>query len=176
MVNIQVVVNLIFYTNSIPQNLMLFESGFKGFLWDGIYYCRSTNTILENGRLLDKVFREFHKRVQIYHKQMGRYAGLILDNINRLAVANTSLLEFLQDVAKNAADNRSCITVFVTSKGHVPIQMLGILLPCTLKLACLWLSLLNTTSGSVYRTVCQIQAWQDRSRWRYQPPRSKRLS
>jgi len=116
---------------------MLFESGFKGCLRDGTHCCRSTNTLLENGSLLDKVFREFQKRVQIYHQQTGRCAGLILDNINHLAVANTSLLEFLQDVAKNAADNRSFITVFVTSEGHAPIQMLGILLPYTLMLACL---------------------------------------
>ena len=82
------------------------------------------------------MFSEFRKRADIYRKNTGRPAVLVLDNVNRLCVGNASLLQFLQDVAKDAVDNRSFVTVFVTSEGHAPLQMLGMLLPWAAKAAC----------------------------------------
>ena len=82
------------------------------------------------------MFSEFRKRADIYRKNTGPPAVLVLDNINRLGVGNPALLHYLQDVAKEAADNRSFVPVFVTSEGHAPLPMLGMLLPWAVKAAC----------------------------------------
>ena len=50
---------------------------------------------------------------------------LVLDNVNRLAQKNPELLDMLQDIAKDAADDRIFTTVFVMSEGQAPIQMIG---------------------------------------------------
>jgi len=93
------------------------------------------------------VFSEFRKRADIYRKNTGRPAVLVLDNVNRLGVGNPGLLQFLQDVAKDAADNRSFVTVFVTSEGHAPLQMLGMFLPWAVKAACDYVLLTGLPDG-----------------------------
>ena len=50
---------------------------------------------------------------------------LVIDNVNRLAQKNPELLDILQDIAKDAADDRLFTTVFVTSEGQASIQMTG---------------------------------------------------
>lgn len=45
---------------------------------------------------------------------------LVIDNINRLAVKAPQLLEELQDFAKDRADEKELIVVFVSSEGNAP--------------------------------------------------------
>ncbi|CUS12101.1 unnamed protein product [Tuber aestivum] len=74
---------------------------------------------------LVKVWTEFGNQAAKFKKENARSAVLILDNINRLAENNPALLNMLQDLAKDAADQQLFTTVFVTSEGRAPIQMLS---------------------------------------------------
>ncbi|GES87265.1 P-loop containing nucleoside triphosphate hydrolase protein [Rhizophagus clarus] len=49
---------------------------------------------------------------------------LILDHISKLSKENVKLLTDLQDIAKDFADQSSCIIVFVSSEGAVPRMMM----------------------------------------------------
>ncbi|RPA92019.1 hypothetical protein L873DRAFT_1818348 [Choiromyces venosus 120613-1] len=79
----------------------------------------------DDREILVKVFNEFHNQAKVFKKNKGRSPVLVLDNIDCLAQANPKLLNILQDMAKDAADDGLYITVFVTSEGGAPIQMLG---------------------------------------------------
>ena len=71
------------------------------------------------------VFENFCIQAERFRKENGRCCVLVIDNVNRLASDNPKLLAILQDKAKDAADDRKFKTVFVTSEGKAPIQMLG---------------------------------------------------
>ncbi|PWW78456.1 hypothetical protein C7212DRAFT_362923 [Tuber magnatum] len=76
-------------------------------------------------RVFKTAFEDFCNRAKAYRERTGHCAVLVIDNINRLALSNPQLLQHLQDMAKDAADSRMFITVFVTSEGQAPIQMLA---------------------------------------------------
>ncbi|RPA92485.1 hypothetical protein L873DRAFT_1817561 [Choiromyces venosus 120613-1] len=84
----------------------------------------SAGEAVDDREILVKVFQEFHNLAKVFKKNKGRSPVLVLDNINRLAQANPKLLNILQDMAKDAADDGLFITVFVTSEGGAPIQMI----------------------------------------------------
>ncbi|PUU80069.1 P-loop containing nucleoside triphosphate hydrolase protein [Tuber borchii] len=90
------------------------------------YWGISTAATADDTRaLLDRVFNEFHNQAKLFKIKNGRTPVLVLDNVNRLAQDNPKLLNVLQDMAKDAADDGTYITVFVTSEGKAPIQMLS---------------------------------------------------
>ena len=66
---------------------------------------------------------------KIYKTKHGNCPILIIDNASRLAVKNPELLNDLQDIAKDGADDRLFITLFVSSEGHAPAQLLGKFVP-----------------------------------------------
>jgi len=74
--------------------------------------------------------------VDIYRKNTSRPAVVVLDKVHRPGVGNPALLLFLQDVAKDATDNWSFKTVFVTVEGHPPLQRLSMMVPWSVKAAC----------------------------------------
>ncbi|PWW77223.1 hypothetical protein C7212DRAFT_362855 [Tuber magnatum] len=89
------------------------------------YWGMGARETADDRALLVKVFKEFRHQAEVFEKNKGRPPVLVLDNVNRLAQRNPELLNILQDIAKDAADDRLFITVFVTSEGQAPIQMLG---------------------------------------------------
>ncbi|RPA90980.1 hypothetical protein L873DRAFT_1820203, partial [Choiromyces venosus 120613-1] len=79
------------------------------------YWGISAGEAADDRAILVKVFEEFHNQAKVFKKNKGRSPVL----------ANPKLLNILQDMAKDAADDGLFITVFVTSEGGAPIQMLG---------------------------------------------------
>ncbi|KAG0126027.1 hypothetical protein HOY82DRAFT_615595 [Tuber indicum] len=79
----------------------------------------------DDREILVQVFKEFHRQAKIFKKNVGYSTMLVLDNVNCLAQKNPELLDILQDIAKDAADDRLFTTVFVTSEGQASIQMMG---------------------------------------------------
>jgi hypothetical protein len=56
----------------------------------------------------------------VYKKKYGKPPVIVYDNVRRL---NPEILDILQDEAKDNADSRKYITVFVSSEGSVPRRM-----------------------------------------------------
>jgi len=81
--------------------------------------------MIDTTRLFPEIIKEFSHLAKTYQEENRRPPVLVIDNVNRLAVENPSLLRNLQDIAKDAADDRVFVTVFVTSEGHAPRQMMG---------------------------------------------------
>jgi AAA+ ATPase superfamily predicted ATPase len=71
------------------------------------------------------VYSKFKTTAAWYRQKYGKAPVLIFDNINRLAAKHSDILEILQDGAKDAADNRAFITVFVSSDGLAPVLLKG---------------------------------------------------
>ena len=69
------------------------------------------------------MYREFQRQAEIFKKENYRPAVLVLDNINYLAEADPRRLLVLQAMAKEAADDRLFITVFVTNDEKAPGQL-----------------------------------------------------
>jgi hypothetical protein len=69
----------------------------------------------------------FHAAIK-YNCEYEKIPVLIIDNANRLAEKQLRLLELLQDAAKRAADQGTATIVFVSSEGHVPRCMIGMLI------------------------------------------------
>ncbi|RPA90978.1 hypothetical protein L873DRAFT_1820191 [Choiromyces venosus 120613-1] len=80
------------------------------------YWGISAGEVADDRAILVEVFKEFDNQAKVFKKNKGRSPVLVLDNINRLAEANPKLLNILQDMAKDAADDGLFITVFVTSR------------------------------------------------------------
>ncbi|CAJ0746182.1 8876_t:CDS:2 [Entrophospora sp. SA101] len=59
----------------------------------------------------------------IYKKKYGKPPIIVYDNISQLVYKNPEILDILQDDAKNNADDRKYIAVFVSSEGSVPRRM-----------------------------------------------------
>ncbi|KAG0128497.1 hypothetical protein HOY82DRAFT_611714 [Tuber indicum] len=75
--------------------------------------------------ILVKFFKEFHHQDMIFKEKNGHHSMLVLEKVNCLTMENACLLNILQDIAKDAADDWLFTTVFVTSEGQVHIQMTG---------------------------------------------------
>ncbi|CUS11267.1 unnamed protein product [Tuber aestivum] len=84
-----------------------------------------THDVEDKRKYLVQVFDEFTRQAKIYRQKTNRPPVLVLDNVNRLAAGNPGLLNILQDIAKDAADDGIFITVFVASEGQAPLQILG---------------------------------------------------
>ena len=83
------------------------------------------NLMIATSELFGTVFQDFCIQAKKYQQKTGCPPVLVIDNVNRLALWNPKLLHHLQDIAKDAADDRIFVTVFITSEGLAPIQMLG---------------------------------------------------
>ena len=67
-------------------------------------------------KVLDRAAKEYKQK----HKKPP---VLIIDNINYLAQKAPEILEVLQEHAKQCADNRSLVVIFVISEGQALQQM-----------------------------------------------------
>jgi len=59
----------------------------------------------------------------VYKAKNGKPPVIVYDNISRLVHKNLEILDILQDDAKDNADDRKYIAVFVSSEGSVPRRM-----------------------------------------------------
>ena len=59
----------------------------------------------------------------MYKAKNGKPPVIVYDNISRLVHKNLEILDILQDDAKDNADDRKYIAVFVSSEGSVPRRM-----------------------------------------------------
>ncbi|CAG8772817.1 3377_t:CDS:2, partial [Funneliformis caledonium] len=66
----------------------------------------------------------FKRIAKVYKAKHNKPPVIIYDNVNRLARMDPDILYVLQDDAKDNADNRSYIAVFVSSEGVVPKIMM----------------------------------------------------
>ncbi|GBB89740.1 hypothetical protein RclHR1_16510009 [Rhizophagus clarus] len=71
-----------------------------------------------------RVLNALERGARKYKAKNGTPPVLILDNISELGKENVKLLTDLQDIAKDFADQSSCIIVFVSSEGAVPRMMM----------------------------------------------------
>ena len=60
---------------------------------------------------------------EVYKVKYGKPPVIVYDNISRIAHKNPEILDILQDDAKDNADDRKYIAVFVSSEGSVPRRM-----------------------------------------------------
>ena len=67
--------------------------------------------------------KAFKRVAEKYKVKYGRPAVIIYDNVSRLAHQNPEILDILQDDAKDNADSRTYMAVFVSSEGLVPRRM-----------------------------------------------------
>jgi len=79
--------------------------------------------------LVQEVLTDFFHLAKAYKRGHEKCPILIIDNANCLAVQNPELLNDLQDIAKDGVDDRYFITIFVSSEGHAPSQLLGKFVP-----------------------------------------------
>ncbi|RHZ44891.1 hypothetical protein Glove_707g40 [Diversispora epigaea] len=70
-----------------------------------------------------RAFDTFKRISAVYRAKHGKPPVIIYDNINRLIPEYSNILDFLQDDAKDNADDREYIAVFVCSDGSVPRRM-----------------------------------------------------
>ena len=62
----------------------------------------------------------FKRAAKAYKDKYDRPAVIVYDNVSRLAYEDPEILDILQDDAKDNADSRTYIAVFVSSEGLVP--------------------------------------------------------
>ncbi|CAG8700750.1 12481_t:CDS:2, partial [Ambispora gerdemannii] len=65
----------------------------------------------------------FKRASAVYKKKHNKPPVIVYDNISRLVHKNSEILDILQDDAKDNADDRKYIAVFVSSEGSVPRRM-----------------------------------------------------
>ncbi|CAG8448034.1 9025_t:CDS:2 [Ambispora leptoticha] len=65
----------------------------------------------------------FKRASAVYKAKNGKPPVIIYDNVSRLVHENPKVLDILQDDAKDNADGRKYIAVFVSSEGSVPRRM-----------------------------------------------------
>jgi AAA domain len=73
----------------------------------------------------DELMSHFREYAMDYKKTNGQPPVLVIDHVNYLADKNPELLNGLQDIAKDAADNNTFFTVFVTGEDYTPMRMSG---------------------------------------------------
>ena len=59
----------------------------------------------------------------MYKAKHGKPPVIVYDNVSRLVNKSPEILDILQDDAKDNADNRKYVAVFVSSEGSVPRRM-----------------------------------------------------
>jgi hypothetical protein len=64
-------------------------------------------------KLASDVYRAKHKKLPV----------IVYDNVNRLIHKNPEILDFLQNDAKDNADGRKYIAIFVSNEGSVSQRM-----------------------------------------------------
>ncbi len=74
---------------------------------------------------LPNPFRVLKEQGKNFLTKYGRPLVVVIDNINRLAQKDPNLLEALQDLAKDGADNGTLCIVFVASEGNAPRFLQG---------------------------------------------------
>ena len=67
--------------------------------------------------------RAFKRAGAVYKAKNGKPPVIVYDNISRLVHKNPEILDILQDDAKDNADDREYVAVFVSSEGKVPRRM-----------------------------------------------------
>ncbi|CAG8606125.1 13791_t:CDS:2, partial [Funneliformis mosseae] len=70
-----------------------------------------------------RALNAFKRIAKVYKAKHNKPPVIIYDNVNRLARMDPDILYVLQDDAKDNADNRSYIAVFVSSEGVLPKLM-----------------------------------------------------
>ena len=65
----------------------------------------------------------FKRSAEVYKKKHSKPPVIIFDNIGRLAHKNSEILDILQDDAKDNANDRKYIAVFISSEGSVLRKM-----------------------------------------------------
>ncbi|RHZ45681.1 hypothetical protein Glove_661g6 [Diversispora epigaea] len=70
-----------------------------------------------------RVIEIFRHASEMYKEKHGKPPVIIYDNVSRLVHKNSEILDILQDEAKDNADERTYIAVFVSSEGSVPRRM-----------------------------------------------------
>ncbi|CAG8632049.1 2618_t:CDS:2, partial [Diversispora eburnea] len=70
-----------------------------------------------------RVMEIFRHASEMYKEKHKKPPVIIYDNVSRLVHKNSEILDILQDEAKDNADERTYVAVFVTSEGSVPRRM-----------------------------------------------------
>ncbi|CAI2183564.1 1328_t:CDS:2 [Funneliformis geosporum] len=70
-----------------------------------------------------RAMRAFKRASTVYKAKYGKPPVIVYDNVSRLVHKNPEILDILQDDAKDNADDRKYIAVFVSSEGSVPRRM-----------------------------------------------------
>ncbi|CAG8505007.1 171_t:CDS:2 [Paraglomus occultum] len=71
----------------------------------------------------ERALKAFKRASAVYKAKNGKPPVIVYDNISRLVYKNPEILDILQDDAKDNADDRKYIAVFVSSEGSVPRRM-----------------------------------------------------
>ncbi|CAG8484965.1 1071_t:CDS:1, partial [Scutellospora calospora] len=70
-----------------------------------------------------RVMKIFRRASEVYKEKNHKPPVIIYDNMSRIGKENAKILDILQDDAKDNADDRAYIAVFVSSEGNVPRRM-----------------------------------------------------
>ncbi|CAG8655105.1 6403_t:CDS:2, partial [Ambispora gerdemannii] len=70
-----------------------------------------------------RAMEAFKRASAVYKKKHNKPPVIVYDNVSRLVHKNPEILDILQDDAKDNADDRKYIAVFVSSEGNVPRRM-----------------------------------------------------
>ncbi|CAG8725868.1 9075_t:CDS:2, partial [Ambispora leptoticha] len=71
----------------------------------------------------ERAMDAFKRASEVYKAKHGKPPVIIYDNVSRLVNKNPEILDILQDDAKDNADRRKYIVVFVSNEGSVPRRM-----------------------------------------------------
>ncbi|CAG8579800.1 10558_t:CDS:2 [Acaulospora morrowiae] len=71
----------------------------------------------------ERALDAFKREAEVYKAKNGKPPVIIYDNVSRLIADHPRILDVLQDDAKDNADDRKYIAVFVSSEGGVPRRM-----------------------------------------------------
>ena len=71
----------------------------------------------------ERAMRALNRVSEVYKAKHDKPMVIVYDNISQLVHKNPEILDILQDDAKDNADNRKYIAVFVSSEGSVPRRM-----------------------------------------------------
>ncbi|CAG8651761.1 4208_t:CDS:2 [Ambispora gerdemannii] len=70
-----------------------------------------------------RAMEAFKRASEVYKAKHGKPPVIVYDNVSRMVHKNPEILDILQDDAKDNADDRKYIAVFVSSEGSVPRRM-----------------------------------------------------
>ncbi|CAG8783923.1 20780_t:CDS:2, partial [Gigaspora rosea] len=84
-----------------------------------------SDSIQPGGSKWESALDAFERAAAVYKKKYKQPPVLVFDNISVLSKSNPKILDQLQENAKESADEKKYIVVFVTSDGSVPKRMLA---------------------------------------------------